>query len=71
MDAEQGTLLLLRRQASIMTLEQWSRKMLIDACDRILETKKELMAMPSQRDCLIVASALKKILEDPRTQEGI
>ncbi len=59
---------------------QQSRKMLIDACDRLLKTKTEVMAMdkqskrwfmgkPGHHDCFLVASALKAILEDPRTQE--
>jgi hypothetical protein len=63
-----------------MTPEHWSLKILIDACDRLLKIKEEVMAMdeesrawfmdkPGHRDCLIVASALKAILEDPRTQE--
>jgi len=56
-----------------MTPEQWSRKMLIDACDRVLKTKEEVRSgfweSRVHRDCFIVAGALKAILEDPRTQE--
>jgi hypothetical protein len=53
---------------------------LIAACDRLLETEREIMEMPQEerkwfmgkaghKDCFVVARALKELLQSPEAAE--